>query len=160
MPRAADEDLSPVLRTDRPHHKLCRHCGIAQAGSTVWWVRHSGFRTGIALVFTLVFLATWVLMMVVWLPSPFNRGEDFAPYRDQVKIISSQMSFSDTEDGPKISVVGVLRNDSPLAWKQIQLEVQFTDSAGELIDVARDRGSHWGSTVAADDESGFRISTS
>ncbi len=132
--------------------KACRYCSSPQAGLASWLVRHSSIISSIPL---LVIIAT-VIMMGILLPR-FGRGEDFAPYRQQVRVVSSAMHFEETEDGPVVWVVGKIRNDSEIDWREIQFEVQFMNEAGELIDVERRVQSFHESRVLPRSEAGFKI---
>ncbi|MDY7011504.1 MAG: hypothetical protein SVV80_12250 [Planctomycetota bacterium] len=87
----------------------------------------------------------------------FGRGKDFAPYCQQVRIVSSAMHFEETEDGPVVWVVGKIRNDSEIEWREIQFEVQFMNEAGELIDVERRVQSFHEPRVLPGSESGFKV---
>lgn len=44
------------------------------------------------------------------------------------------MHYSRLENSNTVVVVGYLRNESPYAWKAIQLEAQYFDARGKLID--------------------------
>ena len=44
------------------------------------------------------------------------------------------MHFSQTTNGNFISTIGQIRNDSQFTWKDIQLEVQYFDKEGRMID--------------------------
>lgn len=74
---------------------------------------------------------TWLLLT---LRSTLGPGRDFEPYRQQLVVVSSERHWSSATNGNFVSVIGQLRNDSPHAWKQIELEVQYFDDEGRLID--------------------------
>jgi hypothetical protein len=65
----------------------------------------------------------------------FGPGQDFEKYRGQIVVLNSEQHFSQATNGNIISVIGELRNESLLGWKDVQLEAQFYDRAGRLIDV-------------------------
>ena len=63
-----------------------------------------------------------------------HREEDFADYRDQIQVLGSDMELGRDEDGATLCVVGTVRNNSDVAWNDIQIEVRFFDAEGKLID--------------------------
>ncbi len=135
--------------------RACRYCSSPQAGFASWIVRHSSKFSLILLLFM-----TAPAIMVGILLHRFGRGEDFAPYSQQVRVVSSAMHFEETEDGPVVWVIGKVQNDSKIDWKEIQFEVQFMNEAGELIDVERRVQSFHEPRVLPGGEAGFKIKAS
>ncbi len=39
-------------------------------------------------------------------------------------------------DGPTVAVLGLLRNDGDVDWTDVQIEAQFFDADGRLVDTA------------------------
>jgi len=87
----------------------------------------------------------------------FTPGRDFAPFRNQFEIVSSSMQFNQNEKGAWVATVGTIRNNSDYAWKEVQLEARYFDSAGKLIDVGVQTFSDV--VVQQHSESAFRIRT-
>lgn len=127
--------------------RVCRHCGLPQAGLSSWPLRHPTLMT----ILPLGGLLVAVLFIGLSFTKIFDRGTSFGPYRDQLKVVTSKMSLEQSERRPLILVTGTIRNDSPLPWKRLQLDVLFMDASGKLVDVARD--------VLFDDEPGIEPNT-
>jgi len=71
---------------------------------------------------------------IYFLARVVDRGESFAPYGSQVRVLDSQMEFGELAKEPTVVVVGTIQNDSPVVWKDLQLEVQYRNSAGKVFD--------------------------
>jgi hypothetical protein len=93
----------------------------------------------------------------IWLGRVFSPGRDFEPFRTQIVVESSSMHFGQTTNGNFISAIGTLRNDSPHAWKEIQIEAQFYDTNGRLIDTRTE--SRFGQVLPPGNAQAFRIRT-
>ena len=82
---------------------------------------------------TLVIFSTLFLLFVF--TSFFDRGEDYEPYKDQIRIADSQIAFGDTKSGATVAVVGTITNASRVSWRDIQFHVDFLNAAGKRADV-------------------------
>ena len=100
--------------------------------------------------FALALLLVFALFEHFLEPSP-----DFAPFHDQIVVTDSQMHYSQTEKGAFISVVGMIKNNSKFSWKGVELEVQYFDKDGKLIDTTSDR--EYNATILPQGERAFRI---
>jgi hypothetical protein len=69
-----------------------------------------------------------------WVGSAQRPGRIFEPYRDKIVVLDTTMHYSHSPSTNFISTVGLLRNDSPYSWKALQLEVQYYNAGGKLID--------------------------
>jgi hypothetical protein len=85
----------------------------------------------------------------------FGPGRDFEPFQNQIKIINSEMHFSQTTNGNFISTIGQIRNDSSYAWKDLQLEVQYFDKDAHMIDTRTE--DHYGEIIPAGATQAFRL---
>jgi len=90
-----------------------------------------------------------------WMGQIFGPGRDFEPFREQIVVENSTMHFGQVTNGNFISAIGVLRNSSPYSWKEIQLEAQYYDNAGRLIDTRSE--SRFGDTLPSGGTNAFRI---
>lgn len=93
----------------------------------------------------------------IWLGRIFSPGTDFEPFRDQIVVEGSNMHFGQATNGNFISAIGTLRNNSPYAWKEIQLEAQYYDNDGRLIDTRTE--SRYGNVLPPGASQGFRLRT-
>jgi hypothetical protein len=66
------------------------------------------------------------------------------------------MDFGQTSKEETVAVVGTIRNDSPIVWKDVQVEVQYLDAAKKVLDVR----SGWAATSAIPphDSAAFKVS--
>jgi hypothetical protein len=133
----------------------CRCCGQPQGGIAGWFARHSA----VGWIPPFVIALAWLLIIGVALGQLSDRGEPFARHQDKVTIISSKMHLQESEEGPTACVIGEVRNDSEIDWKEMRFEVQFFDEAGELGDVARRSQSPYEPPVAAHSTAGFKLTT-
>lgn len=134
--------------TIRAAAKVCPHCRQWQTKWSMPIPSLNGLGVGITL------LAVWLGggFFLAHLMSP---GRDFGKYQDQIVVVNSQMSLSRTDKSPYASVVGTIKNTSPYSWKEVQLEVQYFDKDGKLIDTKSDR--EYDATILAGAERAFRI---
>ena len=84
-------------------------------------------------------------------------GRDFSLYRDQIEVVTSSMNFSMTSTNRYISTVGLLTNCSDFSWKEVQVEAQYFDGTGKLIDTGFERS--FDTEILPHGESAFRIRT-
>jgi hypothetical protein len=85
----------------------------------------------------------------------FDPGRDFVPFHDQIVVGDSQVHYSQTEKGAFIAVVGMIKNNSKFSWKEVELEVQYFDKDGKLIDTKSDQ--EYNVTILPLGERAFRI---
>ena len=86
-----------------------------------------------------------------------DRGESFDSYRSQVHVTHSELEFGDLPSkGPTVAVVGTIHNDSHVAWKDINIEVQFFDKAHKLIDTKQTRD--YSGSLQPKDNGAFKVS--
>jgi len=81
----------------------------------------------------------------------------FLDYRHQITVLSSTVHYEDEGEHPSIYVVGKIKNGSPKAWEDIQIEIQYFDEAGKLIDTAKRTLDY--TVVLPGDEKAFRVPT-
>ena len=73
----------------------------------------------------------------------FSKGEPFAQYAYSVSITNTEMVFGVSGREHKSATVGILgkiRNDSALSWKDFKMEARFFDKKGKLIDTTHGAG--------------------
>jgi hypothetical protein len=74
-----------------------------------------------------------------WWIGGLNRpGRDFGPYRGKLVISDTAIHYGRMGSTNTVSTIGFLRNDSPYSWKTLQLEVQYFDKNGKLVDTITD----------------------
>jgi hypothetical protein len=133
--------------------KKCPHCMSWQGRKF-----SANNPTMAALASTLVI----VLMMPVffWFASsqitsinpPVHR---FAEFRNRVVVLSPEMNYSEESGKRMISTMGRIRNDSPITWESVSIEVQYLNASGKLIDTASDRSNAL--TLEPNTDTAFRV---
>jgi hypothetical protein len=83
-------------------------------------------------------------------------SEDFEVYKEQIKIVGIQVSESNAPGNGYTSIVGRIRNDSPVTWDNPYFEVQCFDRDGKLVDTY----SHYdaGMVLVPRTDQAFRLS--
>jgi len=84
----------------------------------------------------------------------FNPPPYYAEHVGSLQILQSKMFFTDTTNGPRIYITGILTNRSQIAWHDIEFECRFLGTNGSLIDAYTSRSY---STVQANDDGAFRV---
>lgn len=109
----------------------CPRCASWQAGLPV--LGHSVCRQLKSLAW---FLPMYIVVGMMFLSGLrfFSEGEDFAKYRHELRVVQSDMVFGLRQGERVVAVVGMLKNASPVVWKDIQVEVRFRDADGRLVD--------------------------
>ena len=125
--------------------KVCPRCRYAQR----YW---SLYNPEVKVILLTVF-AIGVCLFCGTLLSP---KRDFAPYRNDIVVLSSSMVATDWDTNRYMTVVGLFTNKTDFSWKTLELEVQFFDAAGQLID-SQSACRNW-TTILPHAEQAFRIS--
>ena len=80
-----------------------------------------------------------VIILFSFIPIVFDQGKDFEEFRSQVHISHSELQFGDLHNAPTVAVIGTLKNDSKISWKDLTLEVKYFDKTHKLIDTKQSR---------------------
>ena len=75
-----------------------------------------------------------MLLAARWVRDSKLPGQSFEPSREKIAVFDTTMHYSQSDKTNIISTVGYLRNDSSNSWQALQLEVQYFDSGGKLVD--------------------------
>jgi hypothetical protein len=70
----------------------------------------------------------------------FSDGESFSHFNSTVSVVETKMVFGTNAYGnksPTVVILGKVKNDSPVPWKNIQFEATFFDKDGKLVDAAQ-----------------------
>lgn len=131
--------------------KKCPFCQHWQNKfSMVVW--HPAFAVFLIMIpYLVVFIFAGVMF-----ESMFDKGEDFTPYRNQITINKTELKFGETSYGPTVVVMGEIKNNSNLSWKDVQLEVRFYGNNEKLVDT--DQKNKYSFVVPANDISTFKVS--
>jgi hypothetical protein len=88
---------------------------------------------------------------------PIGTRESFGAYGDQLSVVESSVHYAANADkyGSTVSVIGKIKNDSDVAWKDLYIEAQYFDANGVMVDT---QGSEqYGLVVPAHGEVAFRV---
>jgi predicted nucleic acid-binding Zn ribbon protein len=147
----AETKICPLCaETIKAAAKVCPFCGrmLPLSNKEKW-------RKGMEAWLLLLAFAVIVFGGLFWLQWIFRPGKPFEPYREKLVVVDAQMHFSSTVVGNCISTIGFIRNDSSLAWRNVQIEVQYFDREGRLTDTMSD--SFRGQRLPAGKTHAFRI---
>lgn len=132
--------------------KKCPHCQHWQSRvHTI--VLHPAFGIVFGMLpLSLIYAAgAWLLHRAVNAES-----RDFTPHVGEMTVLESKISFFGNDEEPRVMTVGSLRNDSPYAWSNLELDVKYFDSGSRLIDAASDKTYK---TVPAGSELAFAVTS-
>jgi len=130
--------------------KVCPFCGRNQPVAI-----KEPWRKMIEAWLLLAAFAAIVFGGLYWLARIVGPGRPFELYREKVVVVDPQMHFGSFAAANYISTIGFIRNDSPLAWKNVQLEVRYFDSEGRLVDTRTE--VFWDRRLPPGDQQAFRI---
>lgn len=128
--------------------RRCPYCGQWRGGPTL-----------VLILMQLLWIAPLLLVQAVlyFRFQPVLGRDAGVPYRDQIEVTQSEMFFGQSKDGLTVSVVGMLKNRGDVTWREIGVEVQFTDPDGRIIDVEADE--HYLSRILPHGEMAFKLRT-
>lgn len=121
--------------------RRCPHCTSMQ-----------GLRGSVVVAWIIGILYILALALVVSYFNGFSSGPNYA---DKVSISDSKKVFSKHQGDPTVAVIGMLQNNATLDLDHIQLEAQFLDKDGELLDVGS-KGMY-GYAIPASGEVAFKV---
>lgn len=132
--------------------RKCPHCLSVQG-------------TFMALIVFIIFLIAGVGGLAIYvienrfesLIMPSDSVESRTDLVKQIEIVRSELLFGQLKDGLTVGTIGMLKNHADVRVTMTQLEVQYYDASGKLIDVnSMDR--YPGITIAPGGEAAFKIS--
>jgi len=106
--------------------------------------------------FGVIFACLPMVAFLVFFSSMFDRGEDYQNYKGQIAILDSQIVFGDTRSGATVGVIGTVKNNSTIPWKEIRFHIDFFDAAGKRVDVKQEEP--YGYYLPAHDSLSFKVS--
>lgn len=127
-----------------PTAKLCVKCcesiprGAVRCPKCQSWQSLKAMVLGNPQAWGAILTLPLAFLPIYFLSPMLRRGEDFSSYRDQVSIIESRLEVSDGSQYNSVVTVGRLRNDSPVKWNHVVIEVQYFDKQGTLIGAKTD----------------------
>jgi hypothetical protein len=111
--------------------KRCPRCQAWQSSWSTFWFGNTTQSFGQQIIWVVVMLvAMWVGFRIFLLPS----GKDFQAHRGDLVFASQSMTFLKEKDRDYFAVVGTVRNNSDVIWRDPYVEARFLNSKNELID--------------------------
>jgi hypothetical protein len=111
--------------------KRCSKCQAWQSKWATFWNGGATQSFGQQIVWVTI---TMVVMFAAWRYLLFPRGAEFQGHRQELVFADHKLSFRNEKDREYFAVVGTMRNNSDITWRDIYVEARFIDSKGELID--------------------------
>jgi RNA polymerase subunit RPABC4/transcription elongation factor Spt4 len=144
--------------------KTCRMCAMeipAKAKKCPychhWQNWYRIFAPNKSLMAGLIIVILVLICFQIVMNKMFDRGRGFAPYRSQISLLDTEMVFGDGQCGPIIAIMGRIKNDSDVVWRDVQYEVEFHDAAGKMVDTVQ--GGQYSSVVQAHQIHPFKFSS-
>ncbi len=103
---------------------------------------------------TLMLLGFWI---VHGFEERFNPPPYYTEFRDSLRVLEYRMNWVEKDKQPLIYVTGILTNQGPVAWKEVEFECRFYDTNGLMVDVYNAHGYF---TIFPNDDRAFRVSVS
>jgi hypothetical protein len=136
--------------------RKCPYCQCWQQKMS-WSLGDPRFGFLVFTIFCLFMITLFFVQMDMVQKSWFGKGEDFHLHANQLSILDSRMEFGQDDKGPTVAVVGRIRNDSDLAWKEVCFSVAFSDAQGKLTDAGQTR-EYYSYLLPAHEEIAFKVS--
>ena len=109
----------------------------------------------LATVTILPFAILLFLYLAIFKPL-FDSGEDFGLYAEQIKVMESRIAFGESNSAPVVTVLGTMKNESGIDWTEVQFQVDFLNSEGNMVDAGQQREYFY--VLPAGEESSFKVS--
>lgn len=127
---------------------LCPACAVPSKPNRL--SKYGAVIGGLALA--VVAAATFIVGFQYLVP---RKSADFADHAGEVRIIGFKHSIG-FGNSWNVAIVGTIRNDSAVKWRELCLEVQCFDRNGSLVDTYSDEPH--GLVLIPNTEQAFRIS--
>lgn len=85
----------------------------------------------------------------------FNPPPHYTTFFGSLRVMESRLNWAERNKETRIYITGILTNESPIAWKDIEFECRFYDADGVMVDASNTRGSL---TIQPKDDRAFRVS--
>ena len=127
--------------------KVCPHCRQWQ---TRFGIRHPATLT-LMMVLCVCVLAVGFVVLLLRITDPKPSYNDF---QGRLIVTESRTTPWQTERGDLLVIVGLMTNQTPFAWKEVQFDCRYFDTNGALIDATTGFGR---GAIYGHGESAFRV---
>ena len=113
--------------------KVCPNCRY-------WQKKWSLYNPQVGVTLWIIVCFVAVSLLGFFYDRMFGHKEQFAAYRNEITVVSSQYSQRistsgcDSNVSMYVTVVGTLTNQSNITWKDVSVEAQFLDKSGKQFD--------------------------
>jgi hypothetical protein len=114
------------------------------------------FDPRIAGLLALIPMLIFVGLVAMLMDRMLDRGRDFSWYTAQISVSDSKIQFGQGESGPTVAVVGHVKNDSDVCWKQVHFCAEFHNAQGNLIDAGQ--AMQYLYSIPAHEQAAFKLS--
>ncbi|MCP3927818.1 MAG: hypothetical protein GY705_01815 [Bacteroidetes bacterium] len=106
--------------------------------------------------FSLIIFLIAMFGISSYFESKFTPKIAFTDYADQIAITESRIEFGENSCGETVAIIGKLKNESEIDWKDITYEVTFLDSDNNVSDT--DQENEYSFILPANEEVPFKVS--
>ena len=111
--------------------KRCPRCQAWQSSWATFWFGNTTQSFGQQIIWVVVMLvAMWAAFRFFMFPS----GKDFQDHRADLVFASQSMTFRKEKEREYFAVVGTIRNNSDVTWRDPYIDARFLNSKNEMID--------------------------
>ena len=151
--------------TDSAQSKTCGMCCMEIAAEAKkcpycqhWQNKFSMvmFHPAFAVLFAVIPMVLVFGLMGTMFQRMVDPGADFQSYSDQIKVVQSNVRFGNSKCGPTVAVVGRMRNESDVDWKEVNFQVEFLDENGQLVDAGQE--FKYSYSLPSQEELAFKVS--
>ncbi len=121
-----------------------------------WQRKWSFFNPALTFPICFAFVGALIIATLMAAKGAMAPKPTFEAYRDDVFVTSSSMHFGELRSNRTVVVVGTLTNRSPVTWKNLEVDIRFFNSAGEMADA---HSQNTRLVVLGHDEIAFRVET-
>jgi hypothetical protein len=157
MAEAEQTRVCPLCaETIKAAAKVCPHCRHWQPRK--WSFNNPAFLQSLASLVIAAAIFGAIAGLGYFLEHLIGPKRDFAPYRNQITVTSSEVGFRMSGSNLTVFVVGTITNQTDFAWKNLGLEARLLNKDGKLIDVIQASDSSYSAVVIFPHaEAGFKI---
>jgi hypothetical protein len=106
--------------------------------------------------FSLIIFLITMFGISSYFESKFTPKIDFADYVDKIVLKDTRIEFGENSCGETVAIIGKLKNESAIDWKDITYEVTFFDAGNNVSDT--DQENEYSFILPANEEVPFKVS--